>query len=77
VTHLPDAKPTRTAGSASDRGTEAENSYSAGLIGFITAFVPGHGGVTPNEATAWADDLSSLGRNYFFSLNRYLFIASK
>jgi len=26
--------------------------------------------------SAWADDLTSLGRNYFFSLNRYLFIAS-
>ena len=55
----------------------SENSFSAGLIGFITAFVPGHGGVTGDESAAWADDLAGLGRGYFFSLNRYLFIASK
>ena len=36
----------------------------------------GRGGVPPDEVTAWADDLTSLGRDYFFSLNRYLFIAS-
>jgi hypothetical protein len=28
-------------------------------------------------STAWADDLTGLGRGYFFGLNRYLFIASK
>ena len=55
----------------------SENSFSAGLIGFITAFVPGHGGVTGDESAEWADDLAGLGRGYFFSLNRYLFIASK
>ena len=54
----------------------SENSFSAGLIGFITAFLAGRGGVTPDEVTAWADDLTSLGRDYFFSLNRYLFLAS-
>jgi arsenite methyltransferase len=37
----------------------------------------GRGGVTAAEVAAWADDLTSLGRDYFFSLNRYLFIASK
>ena len=55
----------------------SENSFSAGLIGFITAFVPGHGSVTADESAAWTEDLTSLGRGYFFSLNRYLFIASK
>jgi len=55
----------------------SENSFSAGLIGFITAFVPGRGGVTADESAAWADDLKGLGRGYFFSLNRYLFIGSK
>lgn len=52
------------------------DTFSAGLIGFIAAFVPGHRGVTADEVRAWADDLRSLGRDYFFSLNRYLFIAS-
>ena len=87
--HLADPYlPRRLAGLMADAGLEvtdcravpllntsySENSYSAGLIGFITAFTPGRGGVTTDEARAWADDLTSLGRDYFFSLNRYLFI---
>ena len=51
--------------------------YSAGLIGFITAFVPGRSGVTAADANAWAGDLTGLGADYFFSLNRYLFLAVK
>jgi SAM-dependent methyltransferase len=53
----------------------ADSSYSAALIGIISDFVPGRGGVTPDEAAAWADDLRSRGAGYFFSLNRYLFLA--
>jgi arsenite methyltransferase len=51
--------------------------YSAGLIGFIAAFVPGRAGVTAADANAWAEDLAGLGADYFFSLNRYLFLAVK
>ncbi|MEV8377051.1 methyltransferase domain-containing protein [Kribbella sp. NPDC056861] len=50
--------------------------YSAGLIDIVEAFVPGRAKVTEQEATAWADDLRGLGDSYFFSLNRYLFVAS-
>jgi arsenite methyltransferase len=50
-------------------------SYSAGLIELVSAFVPGRQGITPAETTAWADDLIALGRDYFFSVNRYLFVA--
>jgi arsenite methyltransferase len=50
--------------------------YSAGLIDIVEAFVPGRAEVTEQEATAWADDLRGLGESYFFSLNRYLFVAS-
>jgi SAM-dependent methyltransferase len=90
--HLADPHlPRRLAGLMADAGFEitdcraipllntsySEDSFSTGLIGFITAFVPGHGGVTADESAAWADDLTGLGRGYFFSLNRYLFIASK
>ena len=90
--HLADPSlPRRLAGLMADAGLEvtdcrvvpllnttySENSFSAGLIGFITAFLAGRGGVTAGEVTAWADDLTSLGRDYFFSLNRYLFVASK
>jgi arsenite methyltransferase len=53
------------------------NTFSAGLIGFITSYVPGHAGVTDMEATAWADNLVDLGSDYFFSVNRYLFLAIK
>ena len=38
---------------------------------------PGRRGVTDAEAKAWAADLTGLGRKYFFSLNRYLFLAVK
>jgi arsenite methyltransferase len=53
------------------------SSFSAGLIDVIAAFVPGHAGVTVADASAWAEDLVGLGGGYFFSLNRYLFLASR
>lgn len=57
-------------------GYEA-GTFSAGLISVIAAFVPGRAGVTAAEAHAWAEDLVGLGAGYFFSLNRYLFLASR
>jgi hypothetical protein len=30
-----------------------------------------------DEVTAWSADLIGLGADYFFSLNRYLFMAAK
>jgi SAM-dependent methyltransferase len=51
------------------------NTYSAGLIGFVSAFVPGRHGLTEGDVTDWADELVALGRDYFFSLNRYVFAA--
>jgi arsenite methyltransferase len=51
------------------------DTFSAGLIGFITAFVPGRQGLTERDARDWAEDLEALGEDYFFSLNRYLFLA--
>jgi arsenite methyltransferase len=50
--------------------------YSAGVLGMIAEFVTGRQGVGADEAAAWADDLRGLGDNYFFSVNRYLFVAS-
>ena len=48
-------------------------------MGLIAAFVAGRRGVTREEAEAWAEDLQALGKagEYFFSLNRYLFLAVK
>ena len=54
-----------------------EHTFSAGLIGFIESFVPGHAGVTEAETHAWSEGLVALGPDYFFSLNRYLFLAVK
>ncbi|TDO33737.1 methyltransferase family protein [Kribbella sp. VKM Ac-2527] len=52
------------------------NTYSAGLIDIVSAFVPGRADITGEEAEAWASDLRNLAAGYFFSLNRYLFVAS-
>jgi arsenite methyltransferase len=41
------------------------------------AFVPGRTGVTAADVNAWAEDLTGLGADYFFSLNRYHFLAVK
>ena len=56
-----------------------ENSYSAGILQGIEAFVPGRNGITEEDARAWAADLRALGEagEYFFSVNRYLFIVVK
>ena len=57
-------------------GTD-RNTYSAGLAGIVAAFVAGRGGVTEADAGAWEHDLAELGEDYFFSLNRYLFVATR
>jgi SAM-dependent methyltransferase len=53
------------------------NTFSAGMSGLIAAYVAGRGGVSEADASAWEQDLAGLGDDYFFSLNRYLFIARR
>ncbi len=55
------------------------NTYSNLLIDLIIPFVTDRQGVTRDEAMAWAQELRERGdkEEYFFSLNRYLFIAKK
>ncbi len=55
------------------------DSYSAGILEGVRAFVPGRRGLTREDADAWAADLRALGEagEYFFSVNRYLFMAVK
>ncbi|MBA3419594.1 MAG: methyltransferase domain-containing protein [Geodermatophilaceae bacterium] len=55
----------------------AEATYSGGLIPTIAAYVTGRGGLTAEVIEAWAADLRALGPAYFFSLNRYVFLAHK
>jgi hypothetical protein len=53
------------------------DTFSAGMSGVVAAYVAGRGGVSEAEATAWQQDLAGLGDDYFFSLNRYLFVAHR
>ena len=56
-----------------------ENTFSARIAGMIVAFVVRRGGVSQEEADAWFADLKRAGERgeYFFSLNRYVFVADK
>ena len=56
-----------------------ENTFSARMAGMIVAYVVRRGGVSQAEADAWMQDLRRAAENgeYFFSLNRYLFVADK
>jgi SAM-dependent methyltransferase len=55
------------------------HTYSFGIQLAIHGFVKSSGGVSPEEADAWLAELRELGEcdDYFFSINRYLFTASK
>jgi ubiquinone/menaquinone biosynthesis C-methylase UbiE len=57
----------------------SQETYSNRLIDLIIPFVVNTGNITTNEAEAWAQDLRKCGQNgeYFFSLNRYFFLAKK
>jgi SAM-dependent methyltransferase len=57
-------------------GTD-ERSFAYGVIGLVEAFVSGREDVAAEELDAWAADLRGLGADGFFSLNRYLFLASR
>ena len=53
--------------------------FSYNIAMLIAAFVPGHAGTSEDEATEWLNDLAELHQQgrYFFSVNRYLFAASR
>jgi arsenite methyltransferase len=69
VTAPPRVVPLLNAGA--DRDT-----FSAGLVPIIAAFVVGRRGLTEEMVRAWAEDLDGLGDAGFFSLNRYVFVAT-
>lgn len=56
-----------------------ENSYSVRMIDLIASFVAGQNEITGEEAEEWARALREAGERgeYFFSLNRYLFVAKR
>jgi ubiquinone/menaquinone biosynthesis C-methylase UbiE len=50
------------------------NTYSGYLILFIRGYADGR---TEADLDAWAEDLVAQGEDYFFSLNRYVFVAER
>lgn len=55
------------------------DTYSHGIIDFIATYVAGQAGLHPDDVAAWRAELHALGAagDYFFSINRYLFLAHK
>lgn len=55
------------------------NTFSKRLIDLIVPFVVNRGNIPQGEVEAWAQELRRLGEvgQYFFSLNRYVFSATK
>jgi len=51
--------------------------FSGREIPVIARFVVGRDGWTAADVDSWVEDLRSLGPDYFFSLNRYIFIATR
>lgn len=56
-----------------------EDTFSNRMIELIGSFVRGRQGLAEHEVDEWAEDLRRHGKQgeYFFSLNRYVFVASK
>ena len=55
------------------------NTFSGGMMGFIASFVGGLPDYGPQLVADWQADVSSMADagGYFFSLNRYVFVARK
>ncbi len=53
--------------------------YSVGMMTLLGNFAIGRNGITEQEIADWKDDARLMGEHqrYFFSLNRYVFIANK
>lgn len=56
-----------------------DHTYAKGMLEMMAAFAPGHDGINQDEADAWFAEFTKLGSEgkFFFSLNRYLFVAEK
>jgi len=55
------------------------NTYSVANGEIMADYAVNRGSLTRDQADAWTQDLRRLGRDgqYFFSLNRYLFLARR
>jgi ubiquinone/menaquinone biosynthesis C-methylase UbiE len=56
-----------------------EHTYGRRLLGIMASFVVGRRGVSQAQADAWLSEFAELSKQgqFFFSLNRYVFVADK
>jgi arsenite methyltransferase len=56
-----------------------DNTYGKGMLELMASFAAGRNGITQSEADAWFAEFAELGKKgeFFFSLNRYMFVADK
>jgi len=56
-----------------------DNTYGKRVLDMMASFAVGRKGVSREEANAWLAEFAKLGKQgkFFFSLNRYLFVADK
>jgi arsenite methyltransferase len=56
-----------------------EHTYGKRLLGIMASFVVGRKGVSKEQSDAWFSEFAELSRQgkFFFSLNRYVFVADK
>ena len=56
-----------------------DNTFGKGMLTMMASFAPERRGVTQGEADAWFAEFAALGAEgkFFFSINRYLFVADK
>jgi arsenite methyltransferase len=56
-----------------------EHTYAKGLLQIMASFAVGRQGISQDEANSWLAEFSELGQQgiFFFSLNRYFFVAYK
>ena len=56
---------------------DPRDSFSGSLLGLVAGYVVDRNGLTSEEVEAWAESMRALGEDWFFSLNRYVFLASR
>jgi arsenite methyltransferase len=56
-----------------------DNTYAKGTLEIMASFAVARNKVSQDEADAWLAEFATLGAEgeFFFSLNRYLFLADK
>ncbi len=56
---------------------DPHDGFSGFLLGLVATFVVDRNGLTHEEVEAWAESMRALGEDWFFSLNRYVFLAHR